>query len=1106
MSGFKVYKLTAGSVALNDIGETLIGPVGTIVDLTHVEPTDIYHSIDLVQAVNAGSIQVVDARDDFNAENVIITNNANGNVTDTAAGTSGFTVSVTQQGTAGLPEISQVTPTIAAVLSGGEYFTFDDGTTSYYVWFTLDGAGADPTPGGTGIQVDLASGDTQATVAQKIKDALSVAGSLTTTNVPALLTAAESLEAIDNANDSHFGISGGRFGTLDDPNTGIVDGDVVRYDATSGEFIACTPAAFGPIVGAQGKDGVDTTYVYTNTTVLHDAQDETFYDGTNNTGTFVGGDGAGPTSYTVNDVITLSDGSQVTVDAVDGVTGDVTQFTVTSSGATGVTGGVPLTQTSVIPVGGLGFTLTPQANNISTGTIQWDVDDVFLRNSVSDSYTGTGTLNFATGTTLAVDASASITIAAGVTAATIDTPAGGFVNNNDLINKGYVDALVQGIDWKESVRRATTADLAGTYVDQDAGGPDGVGDTITFDSTAATGVTVDGWEYTGNPATGLDVGDRVLVKDQTNAFENGIYVVTTGSTPTATILTRALDQDGSPGSEVSGGNTTFVETGPTHEKTIWSVIWDGQIDFSNPDPLNWSQTGATTDVLAGEGLNSTGTQFNLDISTLAKTATTIDLDQASFAFDDSAASDPTTDTYKITLRNILNDRDIPYGITSNGLIRRTGNDTYEQIAINEATSPGPLDGIDVTNGGIGDTGNIVIGLDIQNLPARSTAVDNNDRVAVWRSDGTNANEYYTIAEIAGAAGASDSYTDWDRSGFGTGPSIGPGSSADTIEWIGGDGIYLTFTSGTPDTIEVEFRRNGLADTAIDGANDTFPFFDANGAVNHEPEYRNFNDAFDDLGVPFGLSGTGIVVKDADSPDSYTLRSIAVEGAGNEAGLSIDDGDGVSANPTLGLDIINQNAMGDNLDTDDEFIVWHADDDANERITGQEVADGVATILKISSLEFATFQGVTTPGDDQTLLSYEDTTRIGSPRLSVECHTFSYSDNNLGDNSWVSIGDAVDSDSGYIMPFKGRIVGAAVHCENVGGGNTFALDVVVGAPAAPGSATQIFSGLSGTNANDSDPDLDITFAAGDKLRIQADRTAGSGSMQDTVIYLMVKWEA
>jgi hypothetical protein len=101
------------------------------------------------------------------------TNTANGNVTDIAAGTSGFTVSVAQQGTAGLPEISLITFLAGAGLAG-KYFTIDSVATPYYVWYKVDGVGADPAVGGrTGILVEVLSTDDVNYVAARTKDALS---------------------------------------------------------------------------------------------------------------------------------------------------------------------------------------------------------------------------------------------------------------------------------------------------------------------------------------------------------------------------------------------------------------------------------------------------------------------------------------------------------------------------------------------------------------------------------------------------------------------------------------------------------------------------------------------------------------------------------------------------------------------------------------------------------------------------------------------------------------------------------------------------------------------------------------------------------------------
>lgn len=91
-------------------------------------------------------------------------------------------------------------------------------------------------------------------------------------------------------------------------------------------------------------------------------QDETDFDNVGANGTFVGGDGVGGTAYVVADTITLSDGSVITVDAING-NDDVTQFTVTSASTSGVVGNAQtLTQASTSGTG-TGFTLTLDTNN-----------------------------------------------------------------------------------------------------------------------------------------------------------------------------------------------------------------------------------------------------------------------------------------------------------------------------------------------------------------------------------------------------------------------------------------------------------------------------------------------------------------------------------------------------------------------------------------------------------------------------------------------------------------------------------------------------------------------------------------------------------------------
>jgi hypothetical protein len=966
MAGFRVEKQTAGSVTLDDLGITLTGGIGTIVDLTDLAPEDVARSADLLAAIPA-LVLVVDPRDDTNAT---------------------------------------------------------------------------------------------------------------------ILTSGESTNAVNRANDTHFGISGGRLGAIDDPTITPGANFIIQYNSGGDEFEYIDPDVFvsnqsssiSVIVGGMGQDGSDTTFVFDeSSTPIIEGQDETNYDGGANNGAFVGGDGVGGTAYVASDTITLGDGSVILVDAVDG-NGDVTDFTVTTNGGN-VTTGVLLAQSGTSGTG-TGFTITPEQNNVSQGVMQWDVNDSYLRND-GDTL-DSGTLSIASGAAVSFSAGSSITIDTAVTTATIITPAGGFTNDDDLINKAYVDAVAAGLDWKDSVRIATTAadgDIlaasfgSGTYTA--AGGPSASGQFTLIDLSSGTGDTIDGLNFTGVSTTGLIIGDRVLIKDQTDAKQNGIYEISAGSVSTSVILTRSDDQDGTPASEVSAGNATYVEdttaifAGSVNSTTGWVVIGDGELTL-NTDDINWVQFSGVNTIIAGIALSNDGLTYDVDVDD-ATTATAVLADSILFHDSDGTPAASGSITRKSTFSSLFSELDVPNAITSNGFIVRTADDTYASRSIT-VSGAGPLDGLAVSNGD-GVSADPVIGLDIQNMTLRAAIDSANDRIAVWDSS-LNTNVYYTVSDVAGAASASDSFKTWTRAGNGTGDaSIIATSSTDTVTVTGGIGITIGLTAAS-DIITYSFTRLGMADTAVVLA-DTVPFFDASNA--NEPEYRSWSDIISDLSITTGISAA----TDED------LTGIDVTGT------------------VIGLDILGLSAAGDDMAATDEFPLHDKSEGtagANGKITGTNIAEGTAAILGIATLTFDTFPAVTSPADDQTLLAYTDAGR--SKTLSVESHTFQWSDNKVKDNDWLSIGKAGDADSGWVMPLDATIVGITAHTEDTGGGNTFDIDLYIGV-ADSGSVATL---TGGANAEDTDPTLNIDVDAGVKIRLRADQSAGAGDMQDTTVALLIKWRS
>jgi len=103
-------------------------------------------------------------------DTITVTNNSNGDVTDAVDVSTGFTIVVTQQGTAGLPEIFTCQCLAASTLSGGEYFTFSTagtGAVTVDVVYFINNSGILPTTGNEQVIVYLNSYDDNSIVASK---------------------------------------------------------------------------------------------------------------------------------------------------------------------------------------------------------------------------------------------------------------------------------------------------------------------------------------------------------------------------------------------------------------------------------------------------------------------------------------------------------------------------------------------------------------------------------------------------------------------------------------------------------------------------------------------------------------------------------------------------------------------------------------------------------------------------------------------------------------------------------------------------------------------------------------------------------------------------
>jgi hypothetical protein len=145
----------------------------------------------------------------------------------------------------------------------------------------------------------------------------------------------------------------------------------------------------------------------------------------------------------------------------------------------------------------------------------------------------------------------------------------------DAATKAYVDAVKQALDIKDSVRVATTA-------------------AITIASDLGVGDAIDG--------VTLADGDRVLVKNQTDASQNGIYLA--GSSPV-----RSADANAS--LEVTSGMFCFVEEGTVNGDNGFVLTTNDPITLDTTD-LTFTQFNGAGQIIAGDALSKSGNTLNVN--------------------------------------------------------------------------------------------------------------------------------------------------------------------------------------------------------------------------------------------------------------------------------------------------------------------------------------------------------------------------------------------------------------------------------------------------------------------------------------------------------------
>lgn len=174
----------------------------------------------------------------------------------------------------------------------------------------------------------------------------------------------------------------------------------------------------------------------------------------------------------------------------------------------------------------------------------------------------------------------------------------------DVATKSYVDAIATGLNAKAAVYVATIEELNATFNPLIGYG--------AFTSNVYEALMIDG-QYP-------DVNARILVKNQSDEIQNGIYrVIQSGSPTQPWILFRSNDFNGQgTAGQISAGDFVFVELGTTNGSTGWVMTTPNPVTV-NVSPIHWTQFSSAGVIQPGFGLTKTGTVLDVNVSPIIDT-------------------------------------------------------------------------------------------------------------------------------------------------------------------------------------------------------------------------------------------------------------------------------------------------------------------------------------------------------------------------------------------------------------------------------------------------------------------------------------------------------
>ncbi len=475
-----------------------------------------------------------------------------------------------------------------------------------------------------------------------------------------------------------------------------------------------------------------------------------------------------------------------------------------------------------------------------------------------------------------------------------------------LTTKAYVDGLVTGLDTKASCRAATTAN-------------------ITLSGTQ----TIDG--------VAVIAGNRVLVKDQSTASQNGIYDVAAGA------WVRSADADNLPGTEVTAGMYTFISEGTVNADTGWTLSTNDTVVLGTT-PLTFTQFTGLGQISAGAGLTKTGSV--IDIGTASASRIVINTDNIDLATAGTAGTyrSVTTDAYGRVTNGTNPTTLAGYGITDAVTAVSVVTANGVSGSVTSTTTPA----ITLTLGAITPTSVTATG----QIAAQSSIFNNTTGTSsTWQHNSTSVGDIGTGNQVI-SGGSSADFGVTSRAGK---LVLGTGSIARaTIDTSGNLGLGVTPSAWVSSWKAVDVTSGGssLYGTLAIGGIATNAFFDSSSAWKYKTSYGAARYEHDSVGshkwytAPSGTAGNAITFTQAMTLDAS--GNLDVFGR-----VTADNVDGFFLNQT-GVRSWTTTATGGNLNIG-------AGDGLGSIIFNGDKLTISSTGLKAVSLSDSNYTRITNPG-------------------------------------------------------------------------------------------------------------------------------------------------